>query len=436
MKDIKITKTGLAKLLLATAVVVAGLLLILKYVNRDTSADEDIIVEIDMPTLKYGLPVDSFVLTEGTVGKNQYLSQILNRHGVSLGRIDSIAKKSPPVFDVRRIRTGQKYTIFHTADTVKQARYFVYESSPTEYFVFELFDTLDVYRGEKELTTVGRTAGGTIKSSLWNAMKDNNLDPMLAIDLSNIYAWTIDFFAIQKGDRFRVVFDEIYVDSVRIGIGEIHAVEFEHYNRPHYAFRFMQNDSIGFFDDKGENLQKQFLKAPLNFSRISSGFSSGRMHPILRIRRPHYGVDYAAPKGTPVLSIGEGTVIAKAYEAGGGGYYLKIKHNSVYTTTYMHLSGYAGGIAVGTRVRQGQEIGYVGSTGLSTGPHLDFRVTQNNSYIDPLKMESPPAEPVKQEYMPLFYAYRDSMMNNLVDVQQAEEKLPVKDTAANRPAGR
>ncbi len=182
----------------------------------------------------------------------------------------------------------------------------------------------------------------------------------------------------------------------------------------------MQNDTAGFFDDGGENLQKQFLKAPLNFSRISSGFSNGRMHPVLRIIRPHQGVDYAAPSGTPVVSIGEGTVVAKAYEAGGGGNYLKVKHNSVYTTTYMHLSGYAAGIAVGTRVKQGQTIGYVGSTGLSTGPHLDFRVAQNNSYIDPLRMESPPADPVKQEYRPQFDAFRDSMMNKLGEVPAPE----------------
>lgn len=370
-------------------------------------------IETETPVLKYGIPIDSFLLKEGTVANNQYLSQILNKYGVGLGTIDTIARNSLPVFDVRKIRTGQKYTVFQTTDSLNKAQYFVYENTPVEFFVFELFDSLRVYRGEKEAKTVSRTAHGTIESSLWNAMNNNNLDPMLALALSDIYAWTIDFFAIQKGDRFRVVFDEIYVDSVRIGIGEVHAAEFEHYNQPLYAFRFMQTDSVGFFDDKGENLQKQFLKAPLKFSRISSRYSSGRMHPVLRIRRPHYGVDYAAPKGTPVVSIGEGTVIAKAYEAGGGGNYLKIKHNSVYTTTYMHLSGYAGGIAVGTRVRQGQEIGYVGSTGLSTGPHLDFRVTRNNSYIDPLTMESPPAKPVNQEYMPLFYAYRDSMMNKL-----------------------
>jgi murein DD-endopeptidase MepM/ murein hydrolase activator NlpD len=386
-------------------------------------------VEIIEPKLKYGIPVDSFFVEEGVVANNQYLSQILNRYGVGLGTIDAIAKNSLQVFDVRKIRSGRNYTIFQNSDSLKEARYFVYENSPIEFFVYELFDSLRVYRGEKDVEFIQHSAQGVIKSSLWNAMTDNNLDPMLAINLSDIYAWTIDFFAIQKGDRFKVIYDEIFVDSVRIGIGDIHAVEFEHYNQPIYAFRFLQNDSVGYFDDKGENLQKQFLKAPLKFSRISSGFSSGRMHPVLRIRRPHYGVDYAAPKGTPVMSIGDGTVIAKAFEAAGGGNYLKIKHNSVYTTTYMHLSGYASGIVNGARVKQGQVIGYVGSTGLSTGPHLDFRVTKGGSYIDPLKMESPPAEPVKDDYKPQFIAMKDSMMQELQKISwMNEEQLLVQET--------
>ena len=406
-------KILLISLLFIALIVTIGLLL--KRTEKEPVLEE--IIEVETPSLKYGIPVDSFIIKEGVVANNQFLSQILNQHGVSLRTIDSIAKSSLPVFDVRRIRAGRKYTIFQTPDSLQTPRYFVYESSNIEYFVFELFDSLRVYRGEKEVRTVNRSAGGVIKSSLWNAMRENNLDPMLAIALSDVYAWTIDFFAIQKDDRFQVVFDEIYVDSVRIGIGEIHAAEFEHYKQSLYAFRFLQNDTVGYFDDKGENLQKQFLKAPLRFSRISSGFSGGRLHPILRIVRPHYGIDYAAPSGTPVVSIGEGTVIEKAYEAGGAGNYLRIRHNSVYTSTYMHLSGYARGIAVGTRVRQGQEIGYVGSTGLSTGPHLDFRVSRNGSYIDPLRMESPPAEPINYEYMTQFYTYRDSIMNELEKIE-------------------
>ncbi len=379
--------------------------------GSETVMEDTTIVE---PRLVYGLPADSFVLETGVIKKNQYLSRLLNDNGVAMNLIDKIVKNSDTIFDVRKIRGGKNYTFFYSCDSNRQARYFVYENSPVEYFVYELFDSLRVYRGEKEIKVRHRTAKGEIQSSLWNTMKDNGLDPLLAIELSDIFQWTIDFYAIQKGDRFKVIYDELYVDSIPIGIGEIHAAEFDHYEKPNFAFHFIQNDTVGYYDENGENLQKQFLKAPLKFSRISSRFSNSRLHPVLRIRRPHHGVDYAAPKGTPVRSIGDGTVIAKAYQRRGGGKYLKIRHNSVYTTLYMHLNGFAKGIAQGVRVKQGQVIGYVGSTGLSTGPHLDFRVFKNGKPVDPLKVKSPPAEPVTEASMPQFIALKDSLMNQLL----------------------
>jgi murein DD-endopeptidase MepM/ murein hydrolase activator NlpD len=247
-------------------------------------------------------------------------------------------------------------------------------------------------------------------------MVDNNLDPMLALNLSDIFVWSIDFFAINKGDRFRVIFDELYVDSSFVGIGEIYAVQFDHYGDANYAFRFYQDERHDYYDETGMSLRKAFLKAPLDFYRISSRFSHSRMHPVLRIRRPHLGVDYAAPKGTPVMSIGDGTVIQRAYQKGGGGNFVKIRHNSVYTTVYMHLSGFARGITTGTRVKQKQVIGYVGSTGLSTGPHLDFRVFKNGQPVDPLRVEAPPVEPVKPENMPSYILLKDSLMLELQQI--------------------
>ncbi|MCD6353950.1 MAG: peptidoglycan DD-metalloendopeptidase family protein [Prolixibacteraceae bacterium] len=373
------------------------------------------------PLLRFGLPVDSFIVESGVVKPNQYLSQILNSHGVGMAEIDKIARKSKPVFDVRKICGGKNYTFFLTPDSLKKACYFVYENSPTEYFVYELFDSLRVYRGEKEVEIQQQRAQGVVETSLWNTMKGNNLDPMLALQLSDIFAWTIDFFAIQKGDRFRVIYDKQFVDSVPIGLGNIYAVEFDHYGEPNYAFRFNQDNRFDFFDEKGNSLRKAFLKAPLKFTRISSRFSNSRMHPVLRIRRPHNGVDYAAPKGTPVHSIGDGTVIARGYEARGGGNYLKIKHNSVYTTTYMHLSGFAKGATTGKRVKQGQLIGFVGSTGLATGPHLDFRVFKNGTPVDPLKVKAPPVEPVKKENLQRYNQLKDSLMTELQKIKWANQ---------------
>jgi murein DD-endopeptidase MepM/ murein hydrolase activator NlpD len=248
-------------------------------------------------------------------------------------------------------------------------------------------------------------------------LESQALDYNIALSLSEIYAWSIDFYGLQKGDKFRVVYEENFVYGKSIGIGRIFAAQFVHTKEDFYAFQFTQNNEDSYFDDKGKSLKKAFLKAPLKFNRISSSFSAHRFHPVLKIYRPHFGIDYAAPTGTPVVSIGDGTVIAKAYQAAGGGNYVKIKHNSVYTTSYMHLSGYGPGISNGVRVRQGQVIGYVGMTGLASGPHLDFRVFFNGSPMDPLKVKAPPTEPVAEKNMKDYTVHRDSMMTKLVAIK-------------------
>ena len=395
--------------------------------KRQTATEEQLVTKdtviVAEPVLQYGLPVDSFIIRKGIVKRNQHLSNILSDFGVDMVTIDKLARQSKNVFDVRKIRSGNNFSVFQTPDSLGEARFFIYENSPVDYYVFELFDSLRVYHGEKEIHTKLRTSQGTIQSSLWNTMKDNNLDPMLALRLNNIYAWTIDFFAIQKGDRFRVIFEEQYVDTTYIGIGEIYAAQFDHYGDELFAFRFFQDERFDYFDEEGQSLRKAFLKAPLDFFRISSRFSHSRMHPVLRIRRPHRGVDYAAPKGTPVKTIGDGTVVARAYQRNGGGNYLKIKHNSMYTTTYMHLSGFAKGITTGARVKQGQVIGYVGSTGLSTGPHLDFRIAKNGQLVDPLKVEAPPVEPVFEENVARYNEVKNSLMNELQQIEWQEKLL-------------
>ena len=380
------------------------------------------VILVKQPVVRYGFPVDSFHIVKGTVGEGQFLSTILSRYGVGLGTVDTLARNSARVFDVRKIKKGNSYTIFQSRDSQRKAMYFVYENSPIIYTVFELFDSLHVYSGLKEVKYRVKTAQGIIESSLWNTMTANNLDPIIALNLENVYAWTIDFFSLQKGDRFRFIYDEMFVDSTSIGIRNIYAAQFDYYGKEIFAFRFGKNDSVGYYNEKGENLQKEFLKSPLKFSRVTSHFSGGRMHPILRIVRPHHGVDYAAPKGTPVMTIGEGTVVSKGW-AGGGGNTVKVRHNSVYTTQYMHLSGYGDGISVGARVRQGQIIGFVGSTGLSTGPHLDFRVYMGGSAVNPLTIESPPAKPVDAKYMPEYTILKDSLLRDLKKIEWKEKIL-------------
>ena len=344
----------------------------------------------------YGIPADSFSIGGGVVRSNQMLSVLLNNLGVAGADINRMMEKTKPIFDVRKFKAGNKYVTFSSADSIPRLKYFVYERDAINYLVISLKDSIEVWNGVKQVDTVKNTFAGSIKSSLWNTFADNGANPMMANELSEIYAWTIDFFGLQQGDSMRVVYDEYFVDSVSVGIGTIHGAWFRHMNKDFWAIPFVQDSVRSFFDDKGQSLRKAFLKAPLKFSRISSRFSNSRMHPILKIRRAHHGVDYAAPVGTPVYSIGDGLII-KTSSSGGAGNMIKIKHNSVYSTAYLHLRNYAKGIKQGVYVKQGDVIGYVGSTGLSTGPHLDFRFYKNGNPVDPLKVEAPPVEPVKEE---------------------------------------
>lgn len=332
-------------------------------------------------------------------------------------KIDEISKKSVLIFDVRKMKVNNPFYFFKNKKDSSKIEYFIYEINKVDYVVFQLSDSLRIYKEKKPIVTMVKTASGVITSSLWNAMAAQALDRELIMNLSEIYQWSIDFFGIQKGDKFRIIFEEDFVYGKSIGTGRIFAAQFVHAKEDFYAFHFTQNNEESYFDDKGKSLKKAFLKAPLKFNRISSQFSNARFHPVLKIYRPHHGVDYAAPTGTPVLSIGDGTIVAKAYQAAGGGNYLKVKHNSLYTTSYMHLSKFAQGIGVGKRVRQGEVIGYVGTTGLSSGPHLDFRVFMNGSPVNPLTIKSPPTEPVFEKNMKEYTALKDSMMTRLMAIK-------------------
>lgn len=401
-----------AEIILLVAVV-TSLAVVLQ--NKSVHESFDEWEEEQLPEMRFGLPVDSFFIVEGIIKPNQNLGDLLTGYGMSMANIDRLARNSADVFDVRKIRSGNNFYIFKSLDSARTARYLVYENNKIDYVLFSLTDSMNSFTGQREVEVVFKTAWGEIQSSLWNAMIHNGINPVLSNELSEIFAWTIDFFGIQKGDRFRVLYEEQYVDGKPVGIGPVHAVEFSHMNKSYTAYRFFQDERFEYFDADGQSLRKAFLKAPLKFAaRISSHFSHARMHPILKIRRPHHGVDYAAPAGTPVITIGDGTVQERGYQAGGAGNYVRIKHNSVYTTVYMHLRGFGPGINKGSRVQQGQVIGFVGSTGLSTGPHLDFRVYQNGTPIDPLKMEAPPSEPIRFENLTAFSAIRDSLVHQIL----------------------
>lgn len=380
--------------------------------NENSESKKEVRKAKPEPVYLYGICIDSLDVKEDCVKKNEFLGTILSREGVNQKTIHHIDRDHRDVFDVRKIKVGNKYVFLKTRDSIPQAKYWIYEIDRTNYAVFQLTDSIAAWRGEKEVITKIEHIGVEIKSSLWNAMSEAGCDYSLILELSDIYAWTIDFFGIQPGDSCKVIFEEKYIagDTVPFGIGNVMASYFKNKGDGKYAFSFEQDGKKEYFDENGDNLRKAFLKAPLNYRRISSTFSEARLHPVHKIVRPHHGVDYAAPSGTPVQSIGDGTVIAKGWDTKGGGNYLKIKHNSTYTTTYMHLKGFAKGITQGSKVKQGQTIGYVGMTGTATGPHLDFRLQKNGTYIDPLKFKSPSADPVRKENMEAFKLGVDSLM--------------------------
>jgi murein DD-endopeptidase MepM/ murein hydrolase activator NlpD len=369
------------------------------------------------PIMLFKLPVDSFKVVRGEVRSGQNLSAILAGKGISLNTIDEISKKSVLVFDVRKFKVNNLFYFFMNKKDTTKVDYFIYEIDPVDYVVYQMKDSLQIYREKKPMTTLIKSASGVITSSLWNTMKEQALDPSLAMDMSDIYQWTIDFYGIQKGDKFRLIYEENFVYGKSVGVGRIFAAQFVHANEDFYAFRFTQNNEDSYFDQVGKALKTAFLKAPLKFNRISSQFSNSRFHPVLKIYRPHHGVDYAAPTGTPVWSIGDGTVVAKGYQPAGGGNFLKIKHNGEYTTSYMHLNSFAKAISQGVRVKQGQLIGYVGSTGLASGPHLDFRVFRNGTPINPLSMKAPPSDPISKENAKSYAMHKDSLMTRLESIK-------------------
>ena len=354
-----------------------------------------------------GFATDTLQVDTLKVRDGQTLSGLFTSLGLSDREAYDLTQATDSVFPARSLRSGKRCYAYR-ADSLG-VRYLVYEKDRVGSVVFRCFPPYGAWNVEKEVVTERKFADVTINSSLWNDMQAAGVSPLLILSLSDVYAWTVDFFGLQKGDRFRVVYDLESVEGEPLAVDTIRVAQFIRSADTLACYMFNQGDGGNiYWNDKGESMRKAFLKAPLHFKRISSGFSYARKHPVTRRVQPHTGVDYAAPKGTPVMSIGDGTVLSAKYE-GAGGNTVRIRHNSVYTTAYLHLSGYGKGIRAGARVQQGQVIGYVGSTGRSTGPHLDFRVWKNGSAINPLKMQSPPAEPLREEFRAQFDSAKVSL---------------------------
>ncbi|MDX2246721.1 MAG: peptidoglycan DD-metalloendopeptidase family protein [Bacteroidia bacterium] len=358
--------------------------------------------QLTSPKLLYGIPIDSMIVINEVVKANENLSEILARYNVPAATIFKIATLPREIFDVRRLLVNKSYTIIHQKDSMQTAKSFIYYPNAIDYVVINLDDSLEVETGQHRVDTVEHVLSGTITSSLYQSIIEEGGTPALVSELADVYAWAIDFFGLQEGDCFKMVYTTLEVQGQPAGFGRILTASFNHASREYRAYSFDQGEGSEYFDEEGNSLRKTFLKAPLKYSRISSHFSYNRFHPVLKIRRPHLGVDYAAPVGTPVVTVGDGVVLSVGYN-GGAGKMVKIRHNSNFTTAYLHLSSYGEGIREGAAVRQGEVIGYVGSTGVSTGPHLDFRFYKNGVPVDPLQVEPPSANPICEQYREDFH---------------------------------
>ena len=349
--------------------------------------------------LPLGFRTEDFAVDSSKVREGETFTGMMTRLGMGSRAAYELAENCKDVFDVRRMRAGNSVEGYYSTDTTgRRLEYAVYHNDRIRSTVFHCQDSLFASVYDKPVQSERKVADVSINSSLWNDMLDAGVSPLLIVDLADIYAWTVNFFGLQKDDRFRVIYDQTVCEGEVV---KIDSIEFAIYDSGSFracAIRFDQGDGGNkYWNEKGESLRKAFLKAPLKYNRISSRFTYHRKHPITGVVRPHTAVDYAAPVGTPVHSIGDGTVTMCGWDGSGGGNRIRIRHMNGYETCYMHLSKFASGIKAGTRVAQGQTIGYVGSTGHSTGPHLDFRVWKDGTPVDPLKMISPPSEPLKQE---------------------------------------
>lgn len=383
------------------------LVILLFSCNNDTQNSLENATEKVKIIREYGFILNNFHVIKDSIKSGENFGSLLSKHNISSSEIHNIVNAIKETFDVRKLKIGQPYTILASKDSLQKAQVFIYEHDKINYSVIN-FKNLEVkaHNTAKPIKTVLRLSSGVINSSLSETIDSEGMNYIVAHELSEIYAWTIDFFRLQKNDKFKIIYEEKFInDSIYAGMGKIVGAYFEHNGKPYYAFGY-KTDSLKkfneFYDELGNTMKRPFLKAPLKFSRISSKFNLRRKIPLYGVVRAHRGTDFAAPIGSQILATGDGTVLESAHK-GGNGNYVKIRHNSTYTTGYLHMSKRL--VRVGERVRQGQVIGLVGMTGNTSGPHVCYRFARNGNEVDPLREVMPASEPIKKEHKEQYLTY-------------------------------
>ncbi len=404
--------------------ILIGILLFNSCKKEANEITEVKIIEEEKPIIieEFGYVLNNYKVFRDTIKSGESFGEILERYHIEYPAIYNIAEAAKDTFDIRKLRAGKPYTILAKNDSTEQAQVFIYQPNKVEYLIVDFTDSIQINFGRKKVRTEIKTASGIIESSLSEAISDQDLDYILALEMADIYAWTIDFHHLQKGDNFKLIYEQKFIDdSVSVGIGNITAAYFEHKDNALYAFNFI-TDSLkninDYYDEKAKTLRRKFLKAPIKFSRVSSRYNLKRRIKYYGNRvRAHKGTDFAANIGTPILSTASGTVIASRY-AGGNGNYVKIKHNSTYSTQYLHMKKRA--VRKGDYVKQGDVIGYVGMTGNTAGPHVCYRFWKNGRQVDPFREKLPSAAPIKEDLKESYFLFIEPLKIQIDNIPSQE----------------
>ena len=369
---------------------------------------------------QFGYTLNNFHVLKDTVVSGDSFGSILEKNNLYYPQIYNIVQKAKQVYDIRKINVGKPYTILFSKDSLKTPELFIYQPNLIDYVLVSLTDSLWAEKKSKAVKLLELEAQGVITSSLSEAMEKEKLSPLLSNELSEIYAWTIDFFRLEKGDNFKVIYTGKFVDdSIYVGLNRIHSAYFEHKGNPLYAIEFEtdpKRNIIEYFDENGKNLRRAFLRAPVQFSRISSRYNLKRKIAYYGRVRPHLGTDFAAPTGTKIRSTASGTVVKSSYTRGNGNY-VTIKHNATYSTQYLHMK--KRGVKVGQFVKQGDYIGLVGMTGNTSGPHVCYRFWKNGKQVDPLRQKLPEAKPISKDLKEKYLAYMKPIKKQLDNINSS-----------------